>query len=43
MLKLAFKDRCGSEELWKLLEIEDVANVVRKSKIGMVWSLGEKR
>ena len=28
------KDRCKSEELRKRLEIEDVADVVRKSRLG---------
>ena len=31
---VTLKDRCKSEELRKRLDIEDVADVVRKSRIG---------
>ena len=31
---MILKDRCNSEELRKRLDIEDVADVVRKSRLG---------
>ena len=34
MCGVTLKDRCKSEELRKRLEIEDVADVVRKSRLG---------
>ena len=39
---MTFKDRCQSEKLRKLLEIEDVANVVRKSRLGWFGHLERK-
>ena len=34
MCEVTLKDRCKSEELRKRLDIEDVADVVRKSRLG---------
>ena len=34
MCGVTLKNRCKSEELRKCLEIEDVADVVRKSRVG---------
>ena len=33
MCGVTLKDRCKSEKLWKRLDIEDVADVVKKSKL----------
>ena len=42
MCGVTLKDRCKSEELRKRLEIEDVANVVRKSRLGWFGHLERK-
>ena len=42
MCGVTLKDRCKSEELRKRLEIEDVADVARRSRLGW-FGLGEKR
>ena len=34
MCGVTLKDRCKSEELRKHLDIEDVANVIKKSRLG---------
>ena len=34
MCGVTLKDRCKSEELRKFLKIDDVADVVRKSRLG---------
>ena len=39
MCGVTLKDRCKSEELRKHLEIEDFANVVRKSRLGWLGHL----
>ena len=42
MCGVTLKDRCKSEELRKRLDIEDVADVVRKSRLGWFGHLREK-
>ena len=39
---MTLKERCKSEELRKRLEIEDVADVVRKSRLGWFGHLERK-
>ena len=39
---MTLKDRCMSEELRKRLDIEDVADVVRKSRLGWFGHLERK-
>ena len=34
MCRVTLKDRCRSEELRKRMDIEDVADVIRKSRLG---------
>ena len=42
MCGVTLKDRCKSEELRKRLDIEDVADVVRKSRLGWFGHLERK-
>ena len=42
MCGVTLKDRCKSEELRKRLEIEDAADVVRKSRLGWFGHLERK-
>ena len=42
MCGVTLKDRCKSEELRKLLDIEDVADVVIKSRLGWFGHLERK-
>ena len=42
MCGVTLKDRCKSEELWKRFEIEDVADVVRKIRLGWFGHLERK-
>jgi len=42
MCGVTLKDRCKSEELRKRLDIEDVADVVMKSRLGWLSHLDRK-
>ena len=42
MCGVTLKDRCRSDELRKRLDIEDVADVVRKSRLGWFGHLERK-
>ena len=42
MCAVTLKDRCRSEELRKSMDIEDVADVIRKSRLGWFGHLERK-
>ena len=42
MCEVTLKDRCKSEKLRKRVDIEDVADVIRKSRLGWFGHLERK-